>query len=328
VSPQRAELRLRRLLALLPWLMEQGEVPLDEVADRFDMSPAEVVKDLELVAMCGLPPYVDEMIDVFVDDGIVFVGVPRLFTRPLRLTAPEAFTLLAAGRTAMELPGVDRDGPLARGLDKVAAALSGAGITETDGTTGDDTAGVVIDLDRPPLVDELADHAAVGRVLQIEYYTPGRDEMAERRITPRHVFTDADHWYVQADDQRSGEMRTFRIDRIEQITPTGAVSAPTDDVDAPSDFFSDEDLPTVRLRLAAAARWVAEEYPVREVMVEETGGERTGGAEVVLAVASDRWLDRLLIRLGPDVEVLGDQAASDRARALARSILGRYEQPR
>ena len=55
--------------------------------------------------MCGLPPFVDEMIDVFIDDDTVVVGVPRLFTRPLRLTAPEGFALVAAGRAAMQLPG-------------------------------------------------------------------------------------------------------------------------------------------------------------------------------------------------------------------------------
>ena len=67
--------------------------------------------------MCGLPPFVDEMIDVFIDDDTVYVGVPRLFTRPLRLTAPEGFALVAAGRAAMQLPGADP------------AARSGAGWT-------------------------------------------------------------------------------------------------------------------------------------------------------------------------------------------------------
>ena len=106
-SPRNAEERLQRLLVMLPWLMEVGEVPLADVARRFDMTEADVQKNLELVAMCGLPPFVDEMIDVFVDEGIVYVGVPRLFTRPLRLTAPEGFALLASARAAMELPGAD-----------------------------------------------------------------------------------------------------------------------------------------------------------------------------------------------------------------------------
>jgi len=86
-GPRNAEDRLRRLLVMLPWLMEVGEVPLADVARRFNLSETQVQSDLELVAMCGLPPFVDEMIDVFVDDGMVFVGVPRLFTRPLRFTS-------------------------------------------------------------------------------------------------------------------------------------------------------------------------------------------------------------------------------------------------
>ena len=127
-GPRNAEDRLLRLLVMLPWLMEVGEAPLAEVARRYDLTEAQVQKDLELVAMCGLPPFVDEMVDVFVDEGMVYVGIPRLFTRPLRLTAPEGFTLLAAGRAAMELPGADPDGPLGRGLDKLAAVLGEAGL--------------------------------------------------------------------------------------------------------------------------------------------------------------------------------------------------------
>ena len=89
-GPRPAEERLRRLLVMLPWLMERGEVPVSEAAGRFDLTEAEVAKDLELAAMCGLPPFVDELLDVFIDDGVIWVGVPRLFTRPLRLNAVEA----------------------------------------------------------------------------------------------------------------------------------------------------------------------------------------------------------------------------------------------
>ena len=77
---------------------------------RFELSERELVRDLEMAAMCGLPPFVDEMIDVYIDEGIVYAGVPRLFTKPLRLTAPEGFALLIAGRAAMQLPGADPQG--------------------------------------------------------------------------------------------------------------------------------------------------------------------------------------------------------------------------
>ena len=168
-----AEQRLRRLLVMLPWLMERGEVPVSEVAERFDLSEQDVVGDLELAAMCGLPPFVDELIDVFIDEGMIVVGVPRLFTRPLRLNSVEAFELLAAARAAMELPGADPDGALARGLAKLARALG-----------EDDTAGVKIELDKPELVDRLATAATAHEQLRIDYVGADRDETTSAADRP------------------------------------------------------------------------------------------------------------------------------------------------
>ena len=315
-GPRNAEDRLRRLLVMLPWLMEVGEVELGEVARRFDMSEAQVQQDLELVAMCGLPPFVDEMIDVFVDDGIVFVGVPRLFTRPLRLTAPEGFSLLSSARAAMELPGADPDGPLGRGLEKLARALIEAGV---DAGT-DDTAGVVVDLARPPLTDDLAEAAAQGSELAIAYYTPARDEISERRIVPRHVFVETGNWYVLADDERSGERRTFRIDRIESAEPTGVSVAADEPVAPPTRFFVDVDVPRVVLHLAPEAQWVLEHYPVDDVAEL---AEPSGWVEARLPVSSDRWLAKLLIRLGAGARVI-DPDDSVGALELARRMLDRY----
>jgi proteasome accessory factor C len=320
-GPRNAEDRLRRLLVMLPWLMEVGEVPLAEVARRFEMTEAQVQTDLELVAMCGLPPFIDEMIDVFVDDGMVFVGVPRLFTRPLRLTAPEAFSLLASARAAMQLPGADPDGALARGLAKVAAVLAGAGIDTAAGT--DDTTGFVVDLARPDFTDLLAEAAASGSELAISYFSPARSEMTSRSIVPRHVFADGGNWYVLADDDRSGSRRTFRIDRLESVERTGR----TVDVELaapPERFFDDVDVPRATIRVSPNARWVLDRYPVDEV--EDLDG---GWAQVRFPVASERWLARLLIRLGPDAQLI-EPLDEHPASALARDVLARYaeHQPR
>ena len=316
-GPRKAEDRLRRLLVMLPWLMEVGEVPLAEVSERFDMTDAEVQKELELVAMCGLPPFVDEMIDVFVDDGIVFVGIPRLFTRPLRLTAPEGFSLLSSARAAMELPGADPAGPLGRGLAKLASALGDAGID----TGADDTAGVVIDLARPALTDELVEAAATGAEMSIRYYTPARDEIANRTIVPHHVFADAGNWYVLADDGRSQERRTFRIDRIEALDLTGRIVTPDEPISGPEDFFADADVPRAVIRLAPSAQWVAEVYPTDDVRALD---DQSGWVEARLPVASERWLSRLLIRLGSDVELVEPVSAQSDASLLARRILDLY----
>ena len=312
-GPRNAEDRLRRLLVMLPWLMERGEVSVDETAQRFDMTESEIAKDLELVAMCGLPPFVDELIDVFIDEGMIFVGVPRLFTRPLRLNSVEAWELLAAGRAAMELPGADADGPLGRGLAKLALALG-----------DDDTSGVRIDLDRPEAATGLATAVRTAQQMRIRYWSPSRDETSERLIVPRQVFTDRGEWYVSADDDRSGEVRTFRIDRIESFEPTGETVEPSGEpLPTPGSWFTHESIQRVTLRLAPAARWVAERFPIDEI----DGPDDDGWFTVTLPVASEPWFARTLVRLGPDVEVVDAPEWEAAARGAAARVLARYRGP-
>ncbi len=291
---------------MLPWLMERGEVPLAEMADRFDLTEDELVKDIELVSMCGLPPFVDELIDVWIDDGMVSTGIPRVFTRPLRLTAPEGFALLAAARVAMQMPGADADGALARALDKLAEVL------------GDDA--VVVDSDAPPAAEAITAAAADRARLRVSYWSAGADARSEREITPRRVFLDRGRWYVIADDHRSGEQRTFRIDRIDHWERTGQIDEPRE-VAAPTgdDWFVDAGLPVARLELLAGAGWVVERYPTRSV-------ERHGDASVVeLTVTHERWLEELLLRLGPSATVLSPPEWTGLGARAAEALLQRYE---
>ena len=307
-----AEDRLQRLLVMLPWLMEQGEVPVVEVAKRFGLTPQEVAAELELAAMCGLPPFVDEMIDVFIDDDVVVVGVPRLFTRPLRLTAPEGFALRRRGaggdaaarrrchRAAREGLGQARRRARRRRRRRRPAAPVGG---------------------RRP--DRAARGAAKrGERLAVRYWTASRDEVTERTITPRRIVSDRGEWYVEADDQRSGERRTFRIDRFETLEATGErEDAPVGAAaSGPIEWFVDGSLPQVTLRLRPAAQWVVERYPVDRV-VERADGD----LEATFPVASDRWLERLLLRLGEQAEVLSPTAWRTRGAVAARRVLRRYE---
>jgi proteasome accessory factor C len=315
LRPRPAEERLRRLLVMLPWLMERGEVTVAEAAERFALTEDEVVRDLELAAMCGLPPFVDELIDVFVDDGVIVVGVPRLFTRPLRLNAVEAFELLTAGRAAMELPGADASGPLGRGLAKLATALG-----------EDDTSGVRIELDRPDIADRLVAAASVNEELAIDYWAASRDETTERRIVPRQVFADRGEWYVSADDDRSGQVRTFRVDRILRAEPTGRTVAPSEaPLPTPGTWFADESVRRAVLRLSPAARWVVERYPHDDV---PSRPDADGWVTVRMPVASEQWLVRTMLRLGPEAELVEPEELRDVVAAAADRVLARYRAPR
>lgn len=307
-GPEGAGPRLRRLLILLPWLMERGQVPVDEAAERFGVSREQIIHDVELAALCGLPPYVDEMIDLFVDDDVIYAGVPRLFTRPLRMTAREGFSLVAAGRAALELPGADPVGPLARALEKVATVLGGAPV-------------LWVDVPRPPFLDAARSAADRGRRLKIDYFVANRGERSERVVDPVAVVGDRGHWYLQALDHGVGEERWFRIDRIEKLEETGdptssELPAPTDVPDWLAQFA---DAAVVRLRIDIDGAWMTERYPV--ITTEPDG---TAHLVVELPVLSRRWLERLLLRLGPGAEVLEPDEWRDVGRAAAERVLARY----
>lgn len=307
-GPRPAQERLRRLLVMLPWLMERRQATVAELAERFGISEAHVIADLERASMCGLPPYVDEMIDLYIDEGVVHVGVPRLFTRPLRLSAPEGFSLLTAANAAMELQGADPEGPLARALAKLATALG-------------DTSAVAVEVDHPPLLDLVRDARTTSERLAITYWSSSSDEGSERTIDPHLVFAERGRWYVTADDSRTGERRTFRVDRITAALGTGERFTP-EPVEAPIDgdwFAASPDARVATLLLPSSAGWVVDHHPVRVVTTEPDGRLR-----VELAVVSERWLARLLLRVGAEAEVVEPVEWRSLAATTAEQVLARY----
>jgi proteasome accessory factor C len=307
-GPESAGARLRRLLILLPWLMERGQVPVDEAASRFGISREQLIHDVELAAMCGLPPYVDEMIDLYVDDDVIYAGVPRLFTRPLRMTAREGFSLLASGRAAIELPGAEPGGALARALDKVAAVLGGAPVLR-------------VDVLRPPFLDAVQAAADGGRRLSITYFVANRGERSERVVDPVAVVGDRAHWYLQALDHAAGGERWFRVDRIERLVETGEASTaglpPAAEV--PDWLAQFADAVVVRLRISSDGAWMTERYPVISALPD--------GPDLLLVelpVLSVRWLERLLLRLGAEAQVLDPPELRAAGATAAERVLARY----
>jgi proteasome accessory factor C len=206
----------------------------------------------------------------------------------------------------MQMPGADPDGSLARALRKLAAAL------------GDDA--VVVEAGAPPAADAIAAAAESCERLHIGYWSATADEPSERDITPRRMFLDRGRWYVIADDHRSNELRTFRIDRIASWERSGIFDDAREvAVPAGDEWFADADLPVVRVRLLAAAGWVVERYPTRSV---QPGLDAT---VVELTVTHRRWLEQLLLRLGPSAQVLAPAEWVDLGAAAAASLLARYD---
>ncbi len=306
--------RVRRLLSVIPWVASHPEgVAIDEVCARFQMTRSQLVADLgDLAMMVGpFPRTPDTLIEAWVDDGWVQVVYPRAFDRALRLTPNQATQLVAAGVGLQSVPGSADDGPLARALAKLAEALGFA-----PGTN------VAVDVGQvSPDVLSTLDHARTAREqIEIDYFSYNRDERTTRVVDPFALFADRGAWYLQGYCHLSEDQRVFRLDRIEDIRLTGSRFELPDDIEEPIRFQAAPDDPRVRLRLAPSAAWVIESYPTESVDRGEDGR-----IEAVLAISQPSWLSRLLLRLGPDVEVVdAPEELRQVGRTAAARVLERY----
>jgi proteasome accessory factor C len=304
-----AAVRLRRLLTIIPWIVDHQGSTLDDLAARFGIRVAELERDLELIPFCGLPPYTpDRLIDCEIVDGRVYLRFAEYFARPLSLTPGEGFALLAAGQALLAVPGADPNGSLAAALAKLAGVLG----------AGD---GMAVEIGPARYLEPLRAAAEAGERVEIDYYTFGRDELTTRRIDPRAVFAAAGQWYVDAWCHRAADDRLFRVDRVRGVRPTGEKF---DRVDPGPDragevFHPRPEDRRVTLVLRPEAAWVPESFPTESVL------EMPDGRLKVVLVASERaWLERLLLRLGPAAEVLDPAEVRIEAEEAARRLLVRY----
>jgi proteasome accessory factor C len=305
--------RLRRLLAMLPWIAAHPGTPIDEIGERFGVTREQLLADLNVVWMVGLPPYTpDQLIDLELDDDRVSVRLGDYFRRPLRLTADQALVLVAAGQSLMSVPGTDPDGPLARGLAKLATALQVDPADAIEVHLGDATS---------ETLDRLREAIEARRRVRLDYYSYGRDERTERDVDPHRLWAEGGSWYLGGHCYRAGGARVFRADRIRGVTILDEPAETSGDPGESATFTPDAEDARVTLDLDAEAAWVPDYYPHEKA--EDLGQGRT---RVVLPVASTRWLEQLLVRLGPLATVvdLTGELPADLAAAAARRVLVRY----
>ena len=322
--------RMARLLGVVPWVVRQGGAHLDEIAARFDYPREQLLEDLtQRLFFVGVHPFTpDTLIEVHISDGIVDIEYADWFSQPMRLTGEEATRLLAAGRTMLDMSegrrlagrgGQDGDDagaePLLRALTRLSLSLgSGA-------TSAVDHIDVCLGQAPTETLDDLRRAISGRRQIEIEYYSQGRDAMTSRVVDPARLLSHDGAWYLFGWCHRVRAERVFRVDRIRTLAVLDS-DAEVDLPPGPTPKLSIDSVDrTVTLRLAPEAAWAADYHAARERT------ERPDGSvDAVFAVASESWLARRLVQLGPHAEIIGLHGAIDpdlRAATAAR-MLERY----
>jgi proteasome accessory factor C len=310
--------RLPRLLALVPYLMSHPGAQVPEVAKLFGLTEKQLIDDLQLVWMCGLPGHTPgDLIDVSWDGGEILIDNAEAIARPLRLAVDEASALLVALRMLAELPEFEDKDALARVIAKLEQA-AGEGAASVSNQ-------VAVEVDAAP--DALAtvnDALRRGRRLSLRYYVPGRDEITPREVDPTRVVMADGRAYLEGWCYRAEGMRLFRLDRILAAEVLDVPASPPEDaepIDVTEGVFRPS--PTdelVEIEVTAAGRWIAEYYPCEKV-IELDGGR----LRVELRARDQDWLVRLALRLGDSGRVISPPALAARVAEAAGAALALYE---
>ncbi|MEU3270390.1 YafY family protein [Saccharomonospora sp. NPDC006951] len=290
--------RLPRLLALVPYLLARPGIKIEQAAQDFDVSAKQLRKDLELLWMCGLPGYgPGDLIDLSFDGDTVSVTFDAGMNRPLRLTGAEASALVIALRALAETPGVVDTAAVLRAIAKIEAAAGNAqpsGVVVGRGTREREATARTREALRGAL--------QAGRALRMRYYTASSDRMSVRTVDPMRLLIVQGTSYLEAWCRKAGDVRLFRLDRIDELTVLDEPAAPPESA-RPTDLSSGVFSPRpehgeAQLVLSRDARWVAEYYPCEEV-AELDGGE----LRVRMRYGDQSWMLRLVLGLGGDVRV-------------------------
>jgi proteasome accessory factor C len=311
--------RARRLLSLIPWLEQNHPSGADigEVATMYGYPPADLVRDLtDVVNFVSADPYQSFLLfEILVTEDQIRVERNDLLGKPMRMDPADLAALVAAGRAVAALLDADLDadklGPLERAVAKLA------------GTRGSEAEAVQIRLAAgdEPVLQVIREGIGTGRCIDIDYYSYGRDVETSRVVEPHRCLYDG-FWYLMAHCRLAEAPRVFRLDRVRRAELTDEVFQPPDDVAEAMDGIPvDGSLPEVTMPLDPGVRWVVDQYP-------HTGldSEPDGRLRVTLPVTADRWLERLLLRLGPAAEVVvaPPGLGTDLRAAAARRVLARY----
>jgi proteasome accessory factor C len=315
--------KIQRLLAIIPYVLKNQGVSLGELCEVFGVSQAQIINDLDLIFMCGQPDYTPaDLIEVDIDGDRVYIRMADYFARPLRFTSAELSGLYLACEAVRRLSGQPSSSALTSAMDKIAGVLE-------EGSVPREIIRDSVEFHPPTpwleIVADLSRACEQRHVVEMEYYTYGRDEITHRMVHPLSLEFGMGNWYLRAWDGRSREIRVFRVDRIKDMKITSEEFEPPPDEEAEETSrgayaaAAGGDI-EVRLRFPPALARRAEEKPIfsRTEMVR---------GRLVCTVDTDNlsWLERELLGFGPGVEILSPPELKERLRTRLRGMLSIYQ---
>lgn len=320
-------MRAARLISIVLLLQSREAMTAGELARELEVSERTVYRDMEALSAAGVPVYADQGRG----GGYRLVGGYR--TRLTGLTREEAEALFLSG-----LPGpagdMGRGDAVAAAELKVLAALP-ASLRDAPARAGQrfhlDAPGWFGESGPPPLLRDLA--RAVWDDERVELRYRRKDAEVARVADPYGLVLKNGAWYLVA--RVGGSPRTYRVDRVTDVRPTGEFFDRDEDFDLAGHwreqaraFLRSMLREEVTVRLSPEGmrllRYAVEPYAARRAAEDAGEPDERGWVVTTLPVESTVVAASELMRLGAEVEVLAPPPLRERMAGSAARLAELY----
>ncbi len=294
--------QFRKVMGILPWLYRNPVTTTEEISRLFSIEEERVGDLLERVACCGLPPFTpDQLIEIVVEGDEISARISEDFARGLVLSQADLFVIALSARVALASGEFEGRTELESALEKIFGSGSAEEMVES----------IVVDIEGERYLGALRAGIEGQRQVRFDYLASGEASLAARVVDPFVVFSDQGFWYLRAWCHRSGGVRNFRLDRMEnvQVTDDHVRHQPNAGDLLHSAFSLDEGElhlgEQVLVGTAAGREWLLAGVPHDRVQADLLPGWELHRLRVV----SYPWLAKLAGSAGGSMRVVYPQAA-------------------
>jgi len=216
-------------LSLVPYVMDHGEVSVDEAAAQFDRTPDDIRRAIELIACAGIPgdstaylhtDLFDIDWDLFEQDDIIRFEHTIAIDREPRLSNRELSALIAGLQYIAAHPSYGAREDIQSLLAKLRGSHKGGGESL-----------VISDQDATNTRSVVAQAIASGHQVSFDYVSRSEDRET-RTVDPIALEARDGTWYMRGWCHTRQALRMFRLDRMSELIMLGAASQAHPDLDS------------------------------------------------------------------------------------------------